>query len=751
MQQWLIKLQSDCFPGQFVILSLLSLAIVFLINERSFFNQVLFLLTFIILISLLVIKKIRYVWLILPLFIIFLGFLNEFKVAHFPSPKIGDAITIGIDELKIKDDFAFGEATLGNQTILVSFSDQEQVKKLRGQKRDFTIKIQKFEEIPIKFATNKSEFDLKSYFRHRQITKQIQIEQFDLISINHLITIGEIRFKIKNYLEKLPSNLKFFSTQLILGSQSDHRLDEVTTGFKKLGIVHLLCLSGLHVTIYIEILSLICNFLKISTRPRVVLISIFLFFMVFLTKFQAGLMRATLTYFLANILSYKKIKLAELDKFGLVLLIHQLIFPNLMLNVGAQLSYLLVFGLKIIPTKDEILQSVWLNILIFPLLVRNFFELNLLTVVYNLFAIPIFNIIILPATFIGIIGSFVSKSLMLICDKILQIVNELVVKTASTNIGNFVFGKISIAMTIMLIFLIIKIIIKPNFRTKMILIGTILTLIFSKKFPLLGQVTFIDVGQGDSILVTSPFNRQVALIDTGGKLSFGHKTTGKTNVEKVTVPYLKSQGICHIDAVFLSHQDADHIGDLIDLTQKFPVNQIVYGAGMEQNSSFKAKMKQIKNVQFVPVLGPQGFNLGSVKLNVLAPTKKGLGTNEDSMCIQLEMMQKKWLLTGDLDQNGELNLIKNNPNLTTNYLKLGHHGSKTSSAAKFLKKLTPQMAIISSGRDNRYGHPHQETLKLLQKFAIPEINTAQYGMINWYFGPFGYEKFEEFLGKNDIN
>lgn len=155
-----------------------------------------------------------------------------------------------------------------------------------------------------------------------------------------------------------------------------------------------------------------------------------------------------------------------------------------------------------------------------------------------------------------------------------------------------------------------------------------------------------------------------------------------------------------------------------------------------RNQSFVKKIKPfIAKTRLHPVLAGDTLHFRRQTLQVLAPTP-GLGTNHDSLVIYAVIAQQRWLFTGDLDRAGELQLLQRYPQLQVDYLKVGHHGSRTSSAPIFIKKIKPRLALILAGRYNRYGHPHTTTLMLLKRNKIPYLNTAQVGMITYHYSNF---------------
>ncbi|GFZ26933.1 hypothetical protein LCB40_08130 [Lactobacillus corticis] len=260
-------------------------------------------------------------------------------------------------------------------------------------------------------------------------------------------------------------------------------------------------------------------------------------------------------------------------------------------------------------------------------------------------------------------------------------------------------------------------------------------------FPPYGQVTLIDVGQGDSILITTPFIRKSYLIDVGGKVNFSGKKT-EPQVNAITIPFLRAQGIDQLDAIFLSHQDADHVGDLAPLMKQIKVKRLYVGQGMLNNPSFVKRLSYAQNTEKIEVLAGMKVN-EKIPFKIVYPFTPGSGKNEDSLSLLFNLAGKNWLFTGDLPQAGE-KAIMERYNFQVDYFKLGHHGSKTSTDPDFMQKLQPKLCFISAGRQNRFGHPHPETITTLKNLAIPWVSTQDCGMISWYYG-LGQTYFRSYL------
>ncbi|MCL6574345.1 MAG: DNA internalization-related competence protein ComEC/Rec2 [Bacillus sp. (in: Bacteria)] len=256
-----------------------------------------------------------------------------------------------------------------------------------------------------------------------------------------------------------------------------------------------------------------------------------------------------------------------------------------------------------------------------------------------------------------------------------------------------------------------------------------------------GEVTMIDVGQGDSILIHLPHGRGNYLIDTGGTLHFPEEKWRERAKpyevgRDVVVPFLKAKGITTIDKLILTHGDMDHIGGALSIIQALEVKQLLIPSVAEPSDTevsiiLEAKRKGIPVVKVYS--GNKWENMGS-KFYILSPEKNFTGErNSGSIAIVAQLGGVNWFFGGDLDTAGEENIIKKYPQLKVDVLKAGHHGSKTSSAESFIKQLKPNVTLISVGEKNRYGHPHQDVLERLTTINTTIYRTDQQGAITYRF------------------
>lgn len=657
------------------------------------------------------------------------------------------------DETKLSEDWLSGQGTLNGKKVLVTAKlSQKQIWQAKQGKTIWLSDLQG-EINSIEPATNYGQFDAQKYYASKKIWQKVNLKacRISFKRTGFIDYLHHLRYQLQRYFQRMPQILGFFSSELILGENPNSANQIILNNYRDLGIIHILSISGLHVGIYTIVITAICSFLKMTEKESFVSCLLILVIGIFLSKGQAGFIRASLTFVLKQIFKFKKIPIAQYDILGLACIIHLLFVPRLMSGVGALLSYVLALGLEMTNKMSSIKQSIALNALLLPLLLFYFFQFNFLTVIFNIFAVPYFNWIVMPLTFLNLFIFAKLPAISGFFEFILETGERMIGQISTTQLGLLSFGKINWWQCGGLLLVTGGIIVCLNdgvLLKKIKFIGG-LSLLYGLlfctiHFPLTGQVSFIDVGQGDSILITTPFPRKVYLIDVGGKLNFG-KRKFTPQVNKITLPLLKALGINQIDGIFVTHQDADHVGDLGPLLSQIKVKKLYMAAGLIKNPSFAKRIAgHLTTDQLVELIAGDQVIEPQISFNVVYPFKPGPGKNEDSLSLTFKLKNKRWLFTGDLGQEGEKEIMANF-HLRANYFKLGHHGSKTASNPVFLKQLQPEMVFISAGRNNHFGHPHPETIATLRMQHIPYASTQDCGMITWTYSRFASSNFSSFL------
>jgi competence protein ComEC len=242
------------------------------------------------------------------------------------------------------------------------------------------------------------------------------------------------------------------------------------------------------------------------------------------------------------------------------------------------------------------------------------------------------------------------------------------------------------------------------------------------------RVDFLDVGQGDSALVTMP-DGTTLLVDGGGNLLDATRRIGETVVSE----YLWWRGLDQIDYVLVTHADADHIDGLNDVLKNFTVHSALIArapAGDPEFAKFSETLKQT-NTHAEKLQAGDVIHFGDVELSVLwPPAGGGTSANNDSIVLRLRFGNRAILLTGDIEKEAEKSLLETQQNLRADVVKAPHHGSKTSSTEDFVRATAAQFAIISVGRHSMFGHPHKEVVQRWQSHGATVLTTGDCGTIS---------------------
>ena len=234
----------------------------------------------------------------------------------------------------------------------------------------------------------------------------------------------------------------------------------------------------------------------------------------------------------------------------------------------------------------------------------------------------------------------------------------------------------------------------------------------------------LDIGQGDALFIESPTGTQV-MFDAGPP----RKVLGP--LTHVMSPFDKS-----IDAVVITNPDADHIGGLLDILKNYKVGRVLESGTLTDSKTYQSLRDEMKRQNIPDILAKKGMKLdmgGGVVIDILFPDHdvSSWATNDGSVVARLSYGKTSIMLTGDAPIKTEQIILKENraAQLASTILKVGHHGSRTSTSNNFLKAVSPIYALISDGKDNKYGHPHKETLDTLTQFGIKVLRTDLLGTI----------------------
>lgn len=242
------------------------------------------------------------------------------------------------------------------------------------------------------------------------------------------------------------------------------------------------------------------------------------------------------------------------------------------------------------------------------------------------------------------------------------------------------------------------------------------------------QIDFLDVGQGDSALITMP-DGTTLLVDGGGRPQFGSSDRETRSIgESVVSEYLWWRGLDRIDYVLATHADADHIDGLNDIVRNFSVNTALVGRAPATDPEFARFSQSLTHTHLLKVQAGDVIRFGEVEAHVLWPPPHGVNSsNDESVVLKLKFRDRSILLTGDIEKKAEGELRED---LRVDVVKVPHHGSKTSSTGAFVNATSPRFAIISVGQDSMFGHPHAEVVERWKQAGAEVLTTGNHGMIS---------------------
>lgn len=575
--------------------------------------------------------------------------------------------------------------------------------------------------------TNFNLFNYKNYLLSEKIYFVLTANK-----ITYIKDTDNIFFKAKNLLINYINNFKTkdYLYTFILGNTSLLEQD-TKKSFQNNGISHLFAVSGMHITL---ISTLLMYLLKKITKNHDIsyIITIFiLLFYTFITNFSSSILRAFLLFLLIYINKKFKFNLKTIEIIMLILLILLMYNPFYIYSIGFKFTFiisiiLILFSKKINNFKNYFSKLLMTSLISFfislPIVINNFFEINLISPLLNLIFVPFISIIIFPFSLISLIFPFLDNTFYIIV-KFMENISIYINNTLSINI---IIGKMNLIM-IVIYYLLTLICLNKVLVKKYIYVLPIITLIliysninyFNKNLI----VTMLDVGQGDSLMIAFPNNKSNILIDTGGIVNFT-----KTNYEISTstiIPYLKSIGIKKINYLVLTHGDYDHMGEAVNLVNGFKVEQVVFNCG-EFNDLEKELIKVLNQKKIKYYSCVKELNIDNNKLYFLQ-TKKYDNENDNSNVIYTELNGYKFMFMGDAGVDKEKDILDKYNLSNVDVLKVGHHGSKTSSSKEFIDEINPKYGIISVGKNNIYGHPNKEVLNNLENSKI--YRTDQDGSI----------------------
>ena len=621
-----------------------------------------------------------------------------------------------------------------------------------------------------KQRTNYKGFDYKEYLKSKGIYGTIDCNQIEIFKKNNNI-FNKIFLRIKNIFQyNFDKDVSSLLSGTVLGFK-DEISEDIKKEFEQSNISHILAVSGMHIGYLILFCSLVLDKTIGKKSSKVCGIIVLILYIKIigypLSAVRAGIMAIMV---LSAKLIYRKSDVWTNLSFSLLIL---LIFnPFSIKDIGLLLSYMATFGIviyaKTLNYKKIICNMIGVTIsatiFIVPILAIYFNKIPifsmLVSIIAGVIAGPIFVLGLIYILLSNFFKLYIIKYVINLLVRMLLFVSNLGSKIPLNQINvitpNFIEIFMFYSMVFIVLFLIsiykqkrkhnkvfnrrIKNLIslaKFEFnqnkkRVISILIIVVISIGLIRFFLSDLKMYFIDVGQGDSCLIVTPNNKKI-LIDGGGSETYD---VGKN----VLVPYLLARRIRHIDYIIISHFDTDHIGGILTVMEELKVDKVIISKQGELSKNYEKFENLVNKKQIEVIVVENGDKINiekDVHFEILWPDNSNLISenilNNNSIVCKLYYKNFTCLFTGDIEEIAEKRILetyKNNINLlNSTVLKVGHHGSKTSSIQEFLNYIKPKIALIGVATNNTFGHPSNEVLERLKKCGCTIYRTDKQGEI----------------------
>ena len=549
-------------------------------------------------------------------------------------------------------------------------------------------------------------FNYKKYLNNNNI--------YYILTVNEIIKITpttNIMYKIKNTIKRridIMDETGYLNT-FILGNKNE--IDETTyNSYKTNGIIHIFSISGMHISILSSIILSILN--KIRKRNyNIILVILFLIFYLMVTNYQASITRSIVFFSLLQIFKLIKINISSKDTLLYSIMIILLINPKFIYNIGflysSIISYTLIYCSKKFNKKyiqNTLLISIVSFLVSLPITINSNYSVNLFSILINLIFVPLVSFILYPLSLLTFIFPFFYNIF-----KLTIIITEFISETLSNiDIFNISLPRLN-TVSMVIYYVILFIMLSKNNKCFVILIIFIFALKNTNKIDSNYYIYYLSVGQGDMALIK--YKDETVMIDTGPK-SFNTDYIITEN----HIKFFYSIGITNIDYLVITHGDLDHIGNAKYLVENFKVEKVIFNCGefneLEQDLIKVLDKKKIPYYSCIKELNIDGNKLYFLNNKIYD------NENDNSSVIYTELNNHKFLFMGDAGVEVENDLIEKYNLRDIDVLKVGHHGSKTSSGKSFIDEINPKYSIISVGKNNRYGHPNDSVLENLEYSKI---------------------------------
>ena len=605
-------------------------------------------------------------------------------------------------DFKINDDYV-SFVIKGREKIKCNYylSDNEVFDIKYGDKvlLDGTLSIPKNNTIP-------NTFNYKKYLNNNNI--------YYLLTVDNVISVEKsknIFYKFKNITKSRIDNIdkSGYLEAFIMGNKSNIDKNIFNT-YKNNGVMHIFSVSGMHISILASIVLYLLNLVNKSENNIFFVIIVLIFYMI-LTNYQASIVRSVVFFSLLKILKYLKINIDNKDILLIAISIILIIYPKYLYNIGFLYSSIISFSLIFYSNyfnRKYILNTILIStvslLISLPITINTNYFVNLFSILLNVFFVPVISFIVYPLSIIVFFIPFFYKVFIIL----ISILENISLYFDSIKFLNLYICKMNY-FVIFVYYLFLYLFLSKNRKYIILVLLLIIFLKVSIYFDINYYVYYLDVGQGDMSLVK--YKDEVIVIDTGPK-NFYSDYEIMDNI----ILFFRCIGVSNIDLLIISHGDNDHIGNANYLINNFKVKNVSFNSGKyNELETDLIKLLKYKNINYFKDTDKKYNNKISYSyLN----TKEYDNENDNSSVVYLKIYKYSFLFMGDAGVEKEKDILDLYSLSNVDFLKVGHHGSNTSSSREFIDVVKPRYSIISVGKNNRYGHPNKEVLNILEDSKI---------------------------------
>lgn len=603
----------------------------------------------------------------------------------------------------------------------------------------------------------------KNYLYHKHISAIVITSKEDIKKLKTTSLLVKLSKLATNNIDKAvrSSSASKDTAGLLIGmtlGNTNGMSTELQDSFRDNGLFHLVAVSGTNIGLIILFMVVILKSLGVTKRVQALIILPFLVVYSFATGLSASVLRASI---MATILVFSwilRIKTDGISALFASLLLLVSIDTFLIYDIGFQLSFGATLGLflfyekfrslSILPAGtigDGAALTISAQILILPLLAYYFNQLSIVSVFSNMatmpMVVPIINLAALSGIFVNIIP-FLSKILMEMAVLVTDLLIFISYGFSSLNWSVVDIDSPSPFQLIAFYLFLLSLIFQPQFYKRLyekivstfnpqiaffiILVAATVYIwlpaqLWADKYL---KTVYFDVGQADSSLLKSPEGATI-LVDGGSR-------------DGPILRLLRKEHIARINLLIISHFEEDHAGGIVNVLKKYPVDYVLFSNAGSKKALFKEIAHHMKTANIDHSLAHRGqkWHLKDLSVDIISPENntdiQDLPNNDGSLVARISYGKISFLYTGDIESTGQESLLEGDVSVKSSFLKVPHHGSADSANARFLEKVSPEVAVISVGRNNSYGHPSKKELKCLLRHKIKIHRTDKEGSVYVY-------------------